>query len=314
MPAAITDREQRQRAFWPARASHAAKAGGLGLALLLAMGAASALQAEAASPPRTVVIGGTIAEIVAALGAQDQLVGRDSTSTHPETLQRLPDVGPMVQISAEGVLALTPELILADPGVKPPAAVEVLKASGVDYRVIPRVLTAEGVTDRILATAEVLGREEAGAELAAKVRADLDEAKARAAAIPKSERVPVLAVISLAGGKIMTGGEGTTVDSLITLAGGINAGRGISGYKVITDEAVIAAAPRVILVSGDTGGPYASREDSLAHPALAQTPAARDDRIATMDGLLLLGFGLRTGEAILQLHETLYGPAATKGQ
>lgn len=270
--------------------------------------------AALAEGPRTLVIGGTIAEIVVALGAGDQLVGRDSTSTFPESLKALPDIGPMVQISAEGALALAPELILADPGVGPASAVEVLKAAGVDYQVIPRVLNADGVIDRIATTAAVLGREAEGAALVGKVRAQLDEAAARVAGLTQDARIPVLAVISLQGGKIMTGGEGSTVDSLITLAGGMNAGSGIDGYKVITDEAVIAAAPEVILISADSGGPYASAEDVLAHPALAHTPAVAKGRIVAMDGLLLLGFGLRTGEAILTLNEALYGPPGPAGE
>lgn len=276
--------------------------------LLLAAGLAGPAPAQAA--PRTLVIGGTIAEIVVALGAEDQLVGRDSTSTVPESLLALPDIGPMVQISAEGALALAPELVLADPGTNPPSAVEVLKAAGVDYRIIPRVLSAEGVVERIATTAEILGREAEGARLIEKLRADLDEAAARTADLADEARIPVLAVISLQGGKIMTGGEGATVDSLIRLAGGRNAGHGVSGYKVITDEAVVAAAPEVILISADAGGPYATRDEVLAHPALAQTPAAQAGRIVPMEGLLLLGFGLRTGEAVLQLNDAFYGAGA----
>lgn len=85
----------------------------------------------------------------------------------------------------------------------------------------------------------------------------------------------------------------------------------------MTDEAVIAAAPEVILMMrrGDAGadakanggdGQAEARAAALALPALAQTPAGRNGSVVMMDGLKLLGFGPRTGEAALELHDLLY--------
>ena len=82
--------------------------------LLLATALAALAAAPAlAAPARIVSLGGAVTEIVVALGAQEQLVARDSTSTFPPSVATLPDVGYVRALSPEGVLALGPELILA---------------------------------------------------------------------------------------------------------------------------------------------------------------------------------------------------------
>ena len=65
-------------------------------------------------------------------------------------------------------------------------------------------------------------------------------------------------------------------------------------------------APRVI-VRGPAADHEAANALIKAHPALSTTPAVKNGRIIRMDGLLLLGFGPRTGEAITELAEALYG-------
>src|SRR5690554_7593061 len=97
------------------------------MAAFIAAALALPLSAQADDAPRTVVLGGTLAEIIVALGAEDQLVGRDGTATYPESLLALPDIGYLRAISPEGVLSLAPELIIADPGTGPESAVDVLK-------------------------------------------------------------------------------------------------------------------------------------------------------------------------------------------
>lgn len=268
------------------------------------------VDAQPEPAPRTVVLGGTLAEIIVALGAEDQLVGRDGTATWPQSLLALPDIGYMRAVSPEGVLSLNPELIIADPGAGPESAVEVLKASGVEYVTIPYERDAEGVMDKITRTAAALGREEAGAELAARVQAQLDEAAARAAAIPEDQRLGVLFVMSLQGGKVMVGGSGTTPDSLIAMAGAYNAAAGIDGYKVMTDEAILAAAPQVILMAQGGMDDAMSAAAIRAHPALGHTEAAQAGRIVPVDGMLVLGLGPRVGQAVLQLNGAFYPPQA----
>ncbi|WP_164135326.1 ABC transporter substrate-binding protein, partial [Stenotrophomonas maltophilia] len=76
--------------------------------------------------------GGAITEIVYALGLEGRLVGIDSTSLYPQqALKEKANVGYMRQLSAEGVLGLNPELILATEGAGPKETISVLSAAKV---------------------------------------------------------------------------------------------------------------------------------------------------------------------------------------
>lgn len=279
----------------------------LRLVLALAASAAPLTPAVAEDAKRVVTLGGSVTEIAVALGAGDLLVARDSTSTYPAEITALPDVGYIRALSPEGVLSVAPDLILAEADAGPPAAVDVLNAAGVPFQRMPGDPTPAGVVAKINAVAEALGRTAEGEALAAKVQAGLTEAETRAAAVTEKKRV--LFVLSLQGGRVMAGGEGSSAAGIIALAGGINAATGFQGYKQMTDEAVLAAAPDLILMMDRQGDLAIGNPDVMAHPTLSQTPAAQAGNILRMDGMLLLGFGPRTPDAARALYDALYPKA-----
>jgi len=255
---------------------------------------------------RVVSIGGAVTEIVFALGEQHRLVGRDATSSHPPEAEALPDVGYMRALSPEGVLSLRPDLIIAAEGAGPPEAVTLLREAAVPFVIIPEGHDRAAVAAKTRAVADALGVPERGAALAAEVDAALAGAVAQAAAqMADRPRARVLFILSMQGGRVLASGRDTGADGIITLAGAENAVDGFEGYKPLTDEAVIAAAPDVILMMDRGEGHAAARRDVLGHPAIALTPAARAGRLVRLDGLLLLGFGPRTPQAISVLAEAL---------
>jgi iron complex transport system substrate-binding protein len=272
---------------------------GLCLSLILAC------PALAEDLPRVITLGGSVTEIAVALGAQDRLVARDTTSSFPESVLALPDVGYIRALSPENILALDPALIVAEGDAGPPEAVEVLQAAGVPFVLMPQARDPEGVLAKITAVANALDLPAEGAALAADVAAQFQDVARDAARVTAPRRV--LFILSLQGGGVMAGGSGTEAEGIIRLAGGINAATGFEGYKPMTDEAVLAAAPDVILMMDREGDLSISDADVLAQPALAQSPAARTGAILRMDGMLLLGFGPRTPQAAKALHAALYG-------
>ena len=64
-------------------------------------------------------IGGSVTEIIYALGEGDRVIARDSTSSYPTEVEALPDVGYMRALSPEGVLAVAPSLIISEDGAGP---------------------------------------------------------------------------------------------------------------------------------------------------------------------------------------------------
>ncbi len=288
---------------------------GLALAAVLGVSAFSATGAPAAAgvevfadTSRIAAIGGAITEIVYALGEEGHLVARDSTSLYPQDALKLPDLGYMRQLSPEGVLSIDPTGILALQGSGPAEAIDVLKKASVPYIEVPETFDHQGILERIRVVGKALGADARADALAAEVDAKLKAAESRTAGVTQRKRV--LFILSLAGGKVLASGSGTAADGIIRLAGGVNAVEGYEGYKQLSDEAIVTAAPDVVLVM-DHAGPGVSDEEILANPAIAQTPAGAARKVVRMDGGYLLGFGPRTADAVNDLAAAFYGGQST---
>ncbi|MEJ6392160.1 ABC transporter substrate-binding protein [Gymnodinialimonas sp. 2305UL16-5] len=277
------------------------------LALIVAFGLALAIfagptRAQAQEdPPRVVAVGGSITEIVYALGMEHLLVARDTTSSWPAEVAQLPDVGYMRSLSPEGVLSVRPDMIIAEEGSGPPETIEVLDEAAIDFITVPESYDAEGVRAKILAVADALGVPEEGAALADRIEAELAEA---ISAI-NGEAPRVMFILSMQGGRVMASGTDTAAAGIIEMSGGVNAVSDFEGYRPLTDEAVLAAAPDVILMMARSGDHSAENSELFGHPALGLTPAAETDSVVRINGLLLLGFGPRTPEAVARLSEAL---------
>ncbi|MGE6740013.1 heme/hemin ABC transporter substrate-binding protein [Allorhizobium pseudoryzae] len=272
--------------------------GGLSVAPTLASDAANA------SAKRIVSIGGTVTEILYALGAGDRVIARDSTSSFPVEVMNKPDIGYMRALSPEGILGQSPDLILSEDGAGPPDALAILKASEIPMVTIDTPPDGAAIARKIRDVGAAVGLADKAETLAVNTDTDLAALAGEVNKLPQP-RKRVLFVLSVANGRIMAGGKDTEAGAIIEMAGGVNAADGISGYKPLTDEAVIAAKPDVVLVM-HTGNHGVKPEEVFALPAFQSTPAAASQSLVRMDGLLLLGFGPRTPEAARSLASQLY--------
>ncbi|MER9599428.1 ABC transporter substrate-binding protein [Mesorhizobium sp. M0244] len=283
----------------------------LGPAIALFLAFAALMPAQAAEGTasfadrsRIVAIGGSITEIVYALGEQDRLVARDSTSRYPQAAMELPDVGYMRQLSPEGVLSVNPSGILALHGSGPKEAVDVLKKSSIPFIEVPERYDNQGILEKIHIIGKALGADAKADAVAAEIEVKLKAAENQTASI--KERKRILFVLSMQGGKLLASGSDTAADGIIKLSGGVNAIDGFAGYKQLSDEAVITAGPDVILMMNNAG-PATPDDDLFSNPAVASTPAGAARKLIRMDGGYLLGFGPRTADAIHDLAVALYG-------
>lgn len=284
----------------------------IGLTLLAATGlVAPALVASAAwaqTPERIVVAGGVITEVLYALGLENRIVGVDTTSQFPpEALRDKPSIGYVRALSAEGVLSLKPSLVIAIEGAGPPDAVSLLNEAGLKLARISEDNSPEGVVTKIEAIGTVAGAAEPARRLAQQTKARFDELATLRSTLPAKKKV--LFVLSLQNGRVLVGGRNSSADSIISMAGGINVASAVDGYKPMTDEAILAAAPDIVLMMRNSGGHNATPEELFAMPAFAQTPAAARKALVRMDALYLLGFGPRTPAAARDLMAELYPDA-----
>jgi iron complex transport system substrate-binding protein len=259
---------------------------------------------------RIVSVGGAITEIIYALGLQDRVVGIDSTSLYPEkALAEKPNVGYMRQLSAEGVLGLNPQLILAIEGAGPKETLDVLDAAKIPLVSFPESYTEHGLIDKIKLVAHAMDVDARGACLTTAVSNDLAELKKLRDAVKQPARV--MFVMSFLNGRAMVAGQKTAANEIIKMAGGVNAVEGFDGYKPVNDEAIVAARPDVVLTM-QRGREQLDAATVFANPSFALTPAAAKKSFVAMDGLYLLGFGPRTAAAARDLAVSLYPDLADK--
>ncbi|MGF1644636.1 MAG: hemin ABC transporter substrate-binding protein [Thiotrichales bacterium] len=260
--------------------------------------------------PRVISAGGALTEIVYALGAEQQLVGVDSTSTWPTAATALPKVGYFRQLSAEGALSLAPSLVLASEDAGPPETLQQIRQAGVQVKTFANNYSSDGVATKIRAVAEALDRTEQGERLANAVVTEVNAARARIAALD-GRQPRVLFVLGVGGGSPVAAGNATAASAMIALAGGINVFEDFEGYKPVNGEAIAIAAPDVLLTVEPASNTAELERQLLAIPGVAATPAGENRRFVAMDGLRLLGFGPRLGETLNQLAGRLHAAPVT---
>lgn len=277
------------------------------LPAVIAASAPAALASDKGNPEakRIVAVGGTVTEILYALGAQDRVVARDSTSSYPADAMSKPDIGYMRALSSEGILSQQPDLILSEDGSGPADVIAVLKASAVPFVTVDTPPVGDAIPKKIEDVGAAVGLQDKAKALAAETKAALEGLAKDISSVPDKDKKRVLFVLSAAGGRVMAAGKDTEAGAIIEMAGGVNAAQEISGYKPLTDEAIIAAAPDVVLTMS-RGGHATNPNEIFALPAFQSTPAASNKALVSMDGLYLIGFGPRTPAAGRELASKLY--------
>ena len=263
--------------------------------------------AAAPSAPRLVTVGGGITEVVYALGAQDQLVGTDTTSLYPPAALATPKVGYMRQLSAEGLLALRPDAVIAGSDAGPPVVIDQLRSAGVRVELVAADHSWDEVRRKVAAVGRAAGREAAARELQARLDTRWQAAKARVQTT-KGPGPKILFVLSHSGSP-MVSGENTAADALIRFIGARNALGGFQGYRPMTAEAMAQAAPDVILTTTQGIEAIGGEAAFWRRPELALTPAYQrrgtPGALVHLDALELLGFGPRLPDVVERLHEQL---------
>lgn len=269
---------------------------------LCLLAAVSTLAAEPAV--RIVSAGGPITETIYALGAQDQLVAVDISSVFPAEAEKLPKVGYARQLAAEGILSVNPTLVIAHDDAGPSEVLTQLEKANVKVVKLPNDHTAESAEKRILQIGDLVGKKAEAEALTQKLHNDIKTAQERAAAAGSKPKV--LFIYTRGGGVMNVAGTKTGADAIIELAGGANAITGYEGYKPLTAEAAVSAAPDYILVTSRGLESSGGIDELLKQPGLASTPAGQARRVIALDDLYLLGFGPRLGQAALELNEKIH--------
>lgn len=258
---------------------------------------------------RIVSISKQYTEIIYALGAEDDLVAVDVSSTYPPEAKDLPTVGYHRALSLEGLLAAKPTLIMHNGlfDIGPEHVVKQLQSLEIPMQTFEgHESDIEGTKALIRDMGAFFGKEERAEELNAKLDAELARAREAGAAVADTPSV-VIIHFGRASNVYLTVTKNSVAGRMIEWAGGRMAIDGDGGMKGLTSPEVIAKAdPDVILLTDFGYDRLAGRSEILGLPGVSSTRAARKGRIFRVEEHDLIYLGPRTGENVNLLRELIH--------
>ncbi|WP_434632915.1 heme/hemin ABC transporter substrate-binding protein [Chromobacterium sp. CV08] len=240
----------------------------------------AALPLTASAAERLVVVTPDIAEIVVALGAAGEVVGRDRSSREPE-LAHAQVVGFSRALNAETIARLKPTLVLGSAAAQPTTLWPQLKRLKLRAEEVGAREDGRDFAEAIRRIGGLLGRDAAAAKLAGDWQRGMQPRPARA----------VRYLVSYDGS--LVAGRDTASDTLIRAAGGVNAAAGLSGFKPLGRDAWQALKPDVIILGSHTSAVYGGKEAFSRRPEIAATPAGKQGRVYQLPPQqgMLIGLG-----------------------
>lgn len=258
---------------------------------------------------RVVSLAPSNTEILFAIGASAQVVGRDEFSDYPAEAKPLPTVGGSFgEYNNEAILALRPDLVLAAE-INTPEQVQALQDLGLTVYLLANPKDMPGMYDNLLTLARMTGHEDEAVGLAGalKERVAAVEEKIKSAS---SQPSVFYEFDSTDPNAPYTAGPGTFVDLLIDLAGGSNVGGALgSPWAQISVEELVVQDPQVILL-GDAA--YGVTPEAVAQrPGWEALTALKEGRVYPFDDNLVSRPGPRLVDGLEKLaeliHPELYG-------
>jgi iron complex transport system substrate-binding protein len=254
-------------------------------------------------PQKIISLAPSNTEILFAIGAGQQVIGRDEFSDFPVEVKDIASVGgSMGKYSLEQISALHPDLILAAE-INTQEQVKSFEDLGLAVYYLSNPKDLEGLYQNIQIVGQLTGKVKESGELVAslqkRVKAVTD--------LRKSETAPVKVFYEMDGSepsKPWTAGKGSYVDVLLTLAGGANVANDAGeGWIQYSQEALIVANPDVILLGDAAYG--VTKESVTSRAGWGTLSAVMNNRIYTFDDNLVSRPGPRLIDALEQLSKLL---------
>ena len=255
---------------------------------------------------RVVSLAPSNTEILFAIGAGDQVVGRDDFSDYPLEAVEVPSIGSTYGVlNPEPIVGLEPDLVLAA-GITPPEHIEALEAVGLTVFVVGNPDTFPTLFDNIALVGRLTGHEPEAIALVDNLAA---RHEAVVAAIQGLEPVSVFYEVDGSDPAApWTTGSGTFQQLMFELAGAENIAADLQGWGQLSLEEIVVRDPQVIIFGA---GPFVpTTVDSLkSRPGWGAVAAVAQDRVYAVDTDLLDLPGPRLVEGLEQVARLLHPEA-----
>lgn len=205
----------------------------------------------------------------------------------------------MRQLNAEGLLSLSPTLIILGSAAGPETVVEQLRTLGLNMLEMETEYSVGAIRNKVEQIAGAVDETDRGAEIIAQIDADwaqVEEIVARTDARPTA-----IFFASMGDGGPRAAGTGTAAHAVLELLGVVNAFDGSEGYRALSTEAAVAANPDIIFVMSHNADALGGADAVADDPALSLTAAGRNRRIVMVDSVRVMSFGPRFAEGMIDV-------------
>lgn len=246
-------------------------------------------------------------EIIYALGAEEDLVAVDLSSTYPPEIKELTTVGYHRALSAEGILSMKPDLIIHDNNIGPEHVVHQLEQLHIPMKVFGDYESDIPGTQKLMREmGAYFHKEDRAEELCNLLRSDMEKAIEAAKNYTDTPKV-VLIHFGRASNIYLTVTKGSTAGKMIEWAGGQMAIDGERSMRQLSSPELIAQAnPDVILLTDFGYDRLGTQEKIKELPGVAETNAAKTGRIYRVEEHDLIYIGPRTGKNVIKLQELIH--------
>ena len=254
---------------------------------------------------RIISLAPNVTEIIYALGAGDQLVGRTDYCNYPEEALAVTSVGTLWDPNLEAILALNADVAIAS-SIVDPSFIESLQKAGVTAYQFYEEESLEGTFALILNVAITIGREDKGLEIVDSLKNRINAVKDKTSGIPDDQRKSAVYIISYGDwGDYAATGE-TYLNDVIEAAGGINAAKD-GAYWSISKELLLSQDPDVVLLGAYsyTDPAYEIATFSSLEP-YSQLTASKTGKVFTINGDAAERQGIRTADTVEEIAAILY--------
>ncbi|MBO4717918.1 MAG: ABC transporter substrate-binding protein [Spirochaetales bacterium] len=254
---------------------------------------------------RIISLAPNVTEIIYALGAGDQLVGRTDYCNYPEEALAITSIGTLWEPNLETILSLNADIAIAS-SIVDPSFIESINKAGITAYQFYEEESLEGTYSLIMNVAIAICREDKGTEIVDSLQKRIDAVSTKTATIPADQRKSTIYIISYGDwGDYAATGE-TYLNDVIEAAGGINAAKD-GQYWSISKELLLAQDPDVILLGAYsyTDPAYEIANFRSLEP-YSQLTASKTGNVLTINGDAAERQGVRTADTVEEIARILY--------
>lgn len=245
-------------------------------------------------------------EILFAVGAGPQVIGRDEFSDYPEAAQALTNIGGGYgELNMETIVSLEPDLVLAA-DLTPPEQIEAIEKLGLTVYALPNPITLEGMYENLKTVGTLTGHNQEADQLVKSLQDRVTVVETKVAQV-ENRPLAFYELDSTDPNAPWTAGPNTFIDTLISMAGGTNLGGAMQdAWTQVSVEELLVQNPDMIILGDATWGGV-TPEDVQARASWTAMQAVQAGKIYTFDDNLVSRPGPRMVDG-LEAFAQLFHP------